>query len=308
MIHLDSTDFESIKFSYRGENNSGETVASLIDDETQLVVFKRTYNFEPGSWQFWIGIAPMIYRNLRNATLKFEGGVNQIFKVKFEGRSRPFTAKGDKFFPFTNGDIAFQTFLEVKVEEIYHRGPVKVLPGDVVVDIGANYGFFSIYAAERGASKIISVEPYEPTFECMKSNLLGFRNAFCENVAIADQEGEMKMLFSEASGSNYLSKHDIVAEHSTTGETVVKTTTIENLLKKHKLESIDFLKVDCEGGELDLFSTISDSTLKKIKKIVIEYHNEKILDFLTEKLQNSNFDILEIKGSREIGMIYAIEK
>ena len=39
------------------------------------------------------------------------------------------------------------------------------------------------------------------------------------------------------------------------------------------LKRIDFLKLDCEGGEYEILFGCSEETLKKIKKISIEYHN-----------------------------------
>jgi FkbM family methyltransferase len=63
-------------------------------------------------------------------------------------------------------------------------------------------------------------------------------------------------------------------------------------------ERIDYFKMDIEGMEYDIFSTISDKDLKKIQQISIEYHHRskaetKIMDArgICDVLVKSGFDI-----------------
>ena len=56
------------------------------------------------------------------------------------------------------------------------------------------------------------------------------------------------------------------------------------------MEKIDFLKIDCEGAELDVIDGISEENLAKISKIALEFHprylteedSQKILQRLTD--------------------------
>ena len=49
-------------------------------------------------------------------------------------------------------------------------------------------------------------------------------------------------------------------------------------MKDKNIEGIDFLKIDIEGAEIQLFRGISDENLEKINKITMEYHPQFILD------------------------------
>ncbi|WP_366930871.1 FkbM family methyltransferase [Microcoleus sp. bin38.metabat.b11b12b14.051] len=49
----------------------------------------------------------------------------------------------------------------------------------------------------------------------------------------------------------------------------VDAMTLDTFLNKHKIESIDLLKVDIEGAEEALFNSTSDATLCNIKQITI---------------------------------------
>jgi FkbM family methyltransferase len=69
----------------------------------------------------------------------------------------------------------------------------------------------------------------------------------------------------------------------------VKTLTLERIMKDNKIEQIDFLKVDCEGGEGLIIESIKDATWKQIGKMAIEYHDSmstlphlKIVDILKD--------------------------
>lgn len=48
---------------------------------------------------------------------------------------------------------------EIFNDKIYENENVRIIPGDVVLDVGGNMGLFSIYAREQGASQVIAFEP-----------------------------------------------------------------------------------------------------------------------------------------------------
>ena len=57
------------------------------------------------------------------------------------------------------------------------------------------------------------------------------------------------------------------------------------LIEDYSIEQIDFMKIDCEGGEYDIFTDENSEFLQSVKKIVIEFH----LDTLETKLQFRRF-------------------
>ena len=65
---------------------------------------------------------------------------------------------------------------------------------------------------------------------------------------------------------------------------------IENSIKQIN-EKINFMKVDCEGSEFELFKTITDENLKSIDKIVVETHGDEIGHFVYDKLISANFEV-----------------
>jgi FkbM family methyltransferase len=228
------------------------------------------------------------------------------------GRPTLFKIGGNKFSPRTSGDVSFVTFMEVMVDEVYNRGNVKVEEGDVVLDVGANYGFFSLYSADRGASKVVSLEPFPSTYECLKENSSCFDQIITINKAVAEKEGTFEFVSDpNYCGANYLLSNSSISDENIfikPGEGnvfTVETVTINRIIEEYNLDRIDFLKVDCEGGELDLFRTISDENLSRVQKTVVEYHTKEIGEFVKGRLESSGMVFYDPQPIDKMGLIYA---
>ena len=137
---------------------------------------------------------------------------------------------------------------------IYEMWDCKVKEGDVVVDLGANLGFFSSRAAES-ASRVIAIDGSPEAYSCLVENCKDLSNVQTLNASILSEGSNPSWLWS--SKGNPLRM------------------TLEEMMEIYSLEKIDFLKCDIEGGEYDLFRSLSRETLDKIDRIAIETHDEE---------------------------------
>jgi FkbM family methyltransferase len=88
------------------------------------------------------------------------------------------------------------TLHEIWDDKLYSREGVSILPGDIVFDVGANIGVFTLYAAKQGAH-VYAYEPIPPTFGLLQHNihLHGFDNiAHPRNIGLSDRS-EAKIMF-----------------------------------------------------------------------------------------------------------------
>jgi FkbM family methyltransferase len=307
-----------VYFKYKGQNKTGPVNFTLVDKRTNLVIYRCIFEFEPNpNVTYWVhsrcgsidhsvvqGSDSYSYKVssiLGACYVNFDGDFTESHEIDFGGFSRPFVVFGKELHPVTNRDVSYGTFLEVNVHEIYNRGPVKVLPGDLVLDIGANYGYFSLYALGRGARSVISMEPFHQTYECLVQNVCAYKKIQTLQEAICSTDEMVKFQFSEESVLNHLYKEPEETENTV----LVKGTNINTLFDRFNLQEVDFLKVDCEGAELDLFKTISEENIQKVKKTVIEYHSDEILSYLIPRLTESGLKIYDRCGSSSSGLIYA---
>jgi len=168
---------------------------------------------------------------------------------------------------------------------------------EVIVDIGANTGYYTIHLSPKVGKKgiVIAVEPHPETFNLLKRNceLNHLSNVKFYNYAITESIG--KVNFSNSgihSGTNSIfSSH----AYSNQKDIVVESTTLDELLGE-EYQTIDWLKIDVEGSELAVLKG-SNKTLNRTKKILVEVHehilnenNENVQDII-DILKKNNFKI-----------------
>ena len=169
--------------------------------------------------------------------------------------------KEKKDFDWGEGDGGhMREFLENEIFTLnQYQSIYPVKEGDVVVDFGASIGPFTWDIMDK-ASKVYAVEPMVEILDILKDNTSkqGFPVEII-NKALSFKVGEM----------------DLDDECIIKGLDVrkVKTMDFQCFLEDNKIDNIDFLKCDCEGGEYSLFSDVNmDFLLNNVGVIVGEWH------------------------------------
>lgn len=142
----------------------------------------------------------------------------------------------------------------------------------VMLDVGANVGLFSYYAAPF-AQKIYAVEPsavHQRALEMM----IGF-NQLTEKVipvqkALSHENGTAQF-FHNGNVTMYSLKEEVnsLPEEVETVETI----TFDKLFEDLGLDHVDFMKIDIEGAEAEVFGSEGFEKVKeKIDIIMGEFH------------------------------------
>jgi FkbM family methyltransferase len=202
-------------------------------------------------------------------------------------------------------DNSYSTFWEIFINKDYEREEdCFVEEGDVVLDIGANYGFFTLYAVDKGAKRVYSVEPFSGAFSHVERLSEFFPIINPINKAISEYDGHVSMyIHEESSAINCTSNHGEMFGR-TSNEVRVESVNINTLLDSIP-ENVDFMKIDCEGSEYELFKTITPENLKKIKKMVIETHGEENTNLVLNSLIDNGFKTSEHDCSYDNKIIFA---
>jgi FkbM family methyltransferase len=164
--------------------------------------------------------------------------------------------------------------------------------GDTVVDIGANKGYFSIYAASHVFNGVVySFEPAKDNYDLLVENikLNRIQNVRAFNLAVTDSNGQMSLYHDPANEGG----HSLVNK-SAQVETV-RTAALADFCRQNQIDKIDFLKIDCEGAEYEILMNLPAESFAKIRRISMEYHRVKNYypDQLVQVLQNHGFQILQ---------------
>ena len=196
----------------------------------------------------------------------------------------------------------------VWLTEDYEMPGFSINKEDIVIDIGAHIGLFSLFASQYWKNgKIFSYEPIKENYKIWKENIEvnKIENIISFNSAVSKQTNKLKIFINSDD-----SAHSIFESEKNFIE--VDSTTIKSIFDKNKIENCNLLKFDCEGAEYQIIESIPKEYFFKIEKMIIEYHlaNEKpeMYKKLIENLKNNSFEIKIKKLSDSMGMIYAINK
>lgn len=309
---------------YKGVTDGGRTFHIMLNSDVARKVRMRVYNtyfnypewgtelmLEPGIqyWNFVITSSSERYVEFRDydtfeivGLFGLEGDVNC--------KDYDYESYAKKIFNIVPGNgrpNIIGVFNEIISHGAYSNQWVDIEENDVVVDIGFNYGLFSTTAMVKKPSRIIGFEPNPKLVKIFKDN---FKDETIEVYNYAVSDVDKKVTFYENGDSAMSSiKENLHVEHRT-DEIQVNAIGINTIINTFNLEKIDYLKVDCEGSEFDIFNSISEDYLSnKIRKIAIEFHDFTYSDNVQNlilKLNNCGFDtVIKNENGVPLGMIYA---
>ncbi len=170
---------------------------------------------------------------------------------------------------------SYHMFGETWYDGDYDVAGCPVRKNDIVVDIGANQGFFTCYAAQMGA-RVFAFEPNPETFEVFERNVSrnGFGDrVFAQRVAVADFEGETDLICSSflGGGADTInpSHGEAVTLNGRLGRRLpVRTARLSSFIPSDT--RVRLLKIDCEGAELAILKDLTSP--EQFDSMAIEFH------------------------------------
>jgi len=189
-----------------------------------------------------------------------------------------------------------------------------------LVIIGAHIGVHIIKDLEEyKGQKVILVEPVPHNLRALNENLIDYQNIKIEPVCVGGQNLSKNFYFIKETSINKLGKHwasgigSFDKQHILTHKTKrfkvqdedievmeIKTLTINDLIKKYEISSIDKLQIDVEGSEYEILKSLNFSEIS-INKIIFEskhfdgtFKEGPKLEEIKKKLVENNYTITQI--------------
>lgn len=218
-------------------------------------------------------------------------------KLKINGRRREFK------FNHKESDAFVYEFSEICIRDCYQLLPLKDRLKDVrtIVDIGANQGIFLVAARQNfPKAAIFAYEPNPNIYGNLSFNAASLESKpFLE--AVTKEDCSIELSFGETDLHT-------TAKAAPGGNT--KGTAFSKIIQQAG-GTIDILKMDCEGGEWDLFEDVD--SWRNVNSITMEYHlwakPGYTEDNVKEILQGLGFEIIFHNAlSDRFGLITAIKK
>jgi FkbM family methyltransferase len=152
--------------------------------------------------------------------------------------------------------------------------------GDIVVDVGAHIGKYTIIASKRVGEngKVIAIEAHPGNYEMLNRNikLNGLTNITTLNYAVYSKETKIK-LFLPDEKSNHTIYNTLIPTRAKDGEKFIEVNanTLDNLLQQNGIsQEVNWIKIDVEGAEFEVLKGAHD-TISNSKNIafLVEVHN-----------------------------------
>lgn len=147
----------------------------------------------------------------------------------------------------------------------------------LVFDVGANVGKWAALALEINPDlRLHCFEPSKPTFQRLVANNFP-KTVTCNNIALGSVPGEKTLyVFEEGSGINSLYERRGLEDgwnlESQKKKETIRIETLDWYCAQHSIAEIDFLKLDVEGHELEVFRGAKEALeTGRIKAIQFEY-------------------------------------
>jgi FkbH-like protein/FkbM family methyltransferase len=215
-------------------------------------------------------------------------------------------------------------YQEIFEDQCYLRHGIRLRDGATVVDIGANIGLFSLFVMSRCRNPAIyAFEPAPALHDLLKANCEAYGSSIlAANLGVSDRPKTATFTYYEKSSvfsgfhadenqdreaiqavvRNTLSRATSVEDESVenyvaelTADRLRRTThecrltSVSEIIRENRIDTIDLLKIDAEKSELDIIKGIDDGDWPKIAQIVIEIHDptrkavEQVESLLTAK-------------------------
>lgn len=165
------------------------------------------------------------------------------------------------------GTSDFLNFVQIFLKAEY--SPCFLFPPENIIDLGSYIGLSAVYFANRfPAAKIICVEPSSANYQMLKLNTKAYQNITTIKAGVWSHKTKLKIA-RQVSGD----WGNIVEEANNDDCDAIDALSITDIITKYKFDKIDFLKIDIEGTEKQIFLNNTEDWVDLVRAVACETHD-----------------------------------
>jgi FkbM family methyltransferase len=166
-----------------------------------------------------------------------------------------------------------QSFINTFIDPYLDKKPY-LNKADFVIDGGANIGLTAaLFASWWPDATIVSIEPDKENFDLTLKNVEGYKNVHVIHAGLWNKNAKLKIEAGQEDG--FVVKEIAPGDSTVQPENVSEGISINSLCEKFNKTKIDFLKLNVEGSEKELFEEAYQLWLPNTNAMLIELHDGK---------------------------------
>jgi FkbM family methyltransferase len=167
------------------------------------------------------------------------------------------------------GTSDFMNFIQIFVRAEYAQS--FYFPPQTIIDLGSYIGLSAIYFANRfPTAKIICVEPSTDNYGMLKLNTRAYPNVTTINTGVWSHKTKLKI--TNQIGGDWGNIIQEVGDDES-GDDTLSAISIADILNDYQIDKIDFLKIDIEGSEKQVFTHHTEAWIDAVEAISCETHD-----------------------------------
>jgi FkbM family methyltransferase len=188
--------------------------------------------------------------------------------------------------PFVLNQILFRSGKKAE----YYVPPA--LNPKVILDIGSNIGASVLYFHERfpGAT-IFGFEPHPDTFAVLQKNVAQLSGVRVFNYGLGAANQRIAARADQVNFGAFNTRGEFKDRGYPDSPVECEVRRLDDVLRELGIAQVDLIKIDCEGAEADVFSTLSDEVLNRCQWIVGEFHDHTGFAVLARLASHFHLDL-----------------
>jgi FkbM family methyltransferase len=175
----------------------------------------------------------------------------------------------DKKYYFENSlrELNYSPFVDLFYKDEYN-GKITINSEDIVYDLGANVGVFTMWALKSNAKQMYAFEPTNYLIPYLQKTFNSENNRvtiYDKAITGCNEIKQFNMGRHSVSNSLYtdLGNPDAVDVHCIN---------LEQFINENNLQYPTLVKVDIEGSEYEMFDNLTDKFIQSVKTWIVEFH------------------------------------
>ena len=188
-------------------------------------------------------------------------------------------------------DLVSATILRTREWQpgVWRALDTRLVPGAVLIDVGAHIGYFSLKGAAKvgPGGRVVAFEPNPETLAELRSNVAASHAdsiVTVEPVAASDRDQQFTLYATHGmnTGASSLSKENAEVFDKAPGAYPVRGRPIDDVVSELGLTRVDAIKIDVEGAEAGVLRGALKTMERFHPKVVIEVDERQLAGFGTK--------------------------